>query len=258
MKIFISWSGEKARRVAVALKAFLQDVNQHLIPWFSDTDISAGGRWELELATQLETTDYGIVCVTQESLQNPWPMFEAGALGKSVKGGRVCPYLIDLTRNQLEGPLSYFQSKEANSTQTWELLQSINLNVPSGPLPEARLRKYFDVFWPALEEAIRLANRDLRPLPNSLYLRLLELLPRVFYNVREIEMLAAYSDVPIWEINLNQAAIHVWRELIQIANRHKKLEGLMQRLVEKYPKNPAFQELGTAVQDWSQAWESDR
>ena len=44
MKIFISWSGEKARRVARAVKAFLQDVNQQLIPWFSDTDISVGRR----------------------------------------------------------------------------------------------------------------------------------------------------------------------------------------------------------------------
>ena len=114
MKIFISWSGEKARRVAVALKAFLQDVNQGWIPWYSDADILAGQRWGAELATELETTEYGIVCVTQESLQNPWPMFEAGALSKSVKGARLCPYLIDIARSQLIGPLSQFQAKEAS------------------------------------------------------------------------------------------------------------------------------------------------
>src|SRR5215217_1554754 len=110
MNIFISWSGEKSRRVALAMKAFLQDVNQRIIAWFSDADISAGERLGLELATKLETTDYGIICVTQASLESQWILFEAGALGKSVKGGRVCPYLIDLSRKQLSGPLSQFQA----------------------------------------------------------------------------------------------------------------------------------------------------
>ncbi|MEA2977332.1 MAG: hypothetical protein QOF19_2852 [Alphaproteobacteria bacterium] len=257
MKIFISWSGEKAHRVAIALKGFLQDVNQNLIPWFSDADISAGGRWELELATQLETTDYGIVCVTQESLQNPWPMFEAGALSKSVKGSRVCPYLIDLTRSQLDGPLSQFQSKEANSKQTWEMLQSINLNVPSGALPEARLKKYFDVFWPTLEGEIRAANRDLQPLPQLLQRRLLDLLPMIYYRAEELEMLALRSDLPTWEINRNQAPIHVWRELIQVAARHRKLEEFMQALVDEYPKNPHVLELGAEINNWSRSLKSD-
>ena len=85
MKIFVSWSGGKARRVAKALKAFLQDVNQQLMPWFSDTDISGGQRWGLELANQLETTNYGIVCVTQESIRNALAagenFIERGVLG---------------------------------------------------------------------------------------------------------------------------------------------------------------------------------
>lgn len=96
MKVFLSWSGTKARFVATAMKVFLQDVNQRTIVWFSVSDILAGERWGLKLATELEGTDYGIICVTQESLQSPWTLFEAGALAKSVTGSRVCPYLIDV------------------------------------------------------------------------------------------------------------------------------------------------------------------
>ncbi len=127
MKVFISWSGEKSRLVAIGLKAFLQDVNQRIIAWFSDTDIKAGDRWGNELASRLESSNYGIICVTQESLQSPWVLFEAGALGKVVTGSKVCPYLIDLTRKQLTGPLSQFQSKEATKEQTLEMLQSLDL-----------------------------------------------------------------------------------------------------------------------------------
>jgi hypothetical protein len=41
-----------------------------ILAWFSDTDISAGERWGLELANQLEATHFGIICVTEESLQS--------------------------------------------------------------------------------------------------------------------------------------------------------------------------------------------
>ncbi len=253
MNVFVSWSGTKARRVALALKAFLQDVNQRIIAWFSDADISAGERWSLELATQLEATDFGIICVTKESLQSPWILFEAGALSKSVKGGRVCPYLIDVTRRELTGPLSQFQAKEATKVHTWEMLQSINLAMAGEALPEARLQRYFDTFWPTLEAELALLNRELQALPETLQLRLLETLPRAFYKVHEIEMFAAFADIPVWNINLNQAAVHVWRELIQVAVSEKKLDTLFEVLMKDYGGNPVFRELAERVHEWHQS-----
>jgi len=235
----------------VALKAFLQDVNQGWIPWYSDADILAGQRWGAELATELETTEYGIVCVTQESLQNPWPMFEAGALSKSVKGARLCPYLIDIARSQLIGPLSQFQAKEASNASTWEMLQSINLSMPGGSLPEARLKKYFDLFWPSLEEVLETVNRELRPLPQPLRQKLINTLAPMFHRVAEIEMHALESDLPIWEVNLNQAAIHVWREVIQLAVRDKKLQELMQNVEQNFGEGTRFAELLAEVSNWS-------
>lgn len=120
MKVFISWSGEKSRLVAVGLKAFLQDVNQRIITWFSDIDIKAGDRWGSELAGRLESSNYGIICVTQESLQSPWVLFEAGALGKVVSGSKVCPYLIDLTRRQLTDPLTNFNRRKLLKNRHWK------------------------------------------------------------------------------------------------------------------------------------------
>jgi hypothetical protein len=204
----------------------------------------------MELATQLETTNYGIVCVTRESLSNPWPMFEAGALSKSVKGGTVCPYLVDLFRPELVGPLSQFQSREANQDQTWELLQSINISMSEGALAEPRLKRYFDIFWPSLEGEIKLANQDLQALPAELRRELLETLPRFLYRHSEIEMYAFRAGLPVWEVNLNQAAVHVWREMIQVATRHSRVPALMAELVNHYA---ALQQLNEKVVEWSRS-----
>ena len=169
MNILISWSGEKSRLVAIGLKAFLQDVNQRIIAWFSDTDINAGDRWGNELASRLESTNYGIICVTQESLQSPWVLFEAGALSKVVSASKVCPYLIDLTRKQLKGPLAQFQSKEATKEQTLEMLHSLNYAMKDEALSEDRLKRYFDTFWPPLERVLIQVNREYQPLPQEIF-----------------------------------------------------------------------------------------
>jgi TIR domain len=250
LNIFVSWSGEKAQRVAVALKAFLQDVNQRIIAWFSDTDMSAGERWGIELATRLETTDFGIICVTQESLHSQWVLFEAGALSRSVKGGRVCPYLIDVSWRQLEGPLAQFHAKEATKERTWEMLQSINLAMGDEALPEGRLEKYFGNYWPTLEGELAAVNRELQSLPNKLYQDLLDTLPQLVYTASELQYTAMEAGLPVWYINLNQAAIHVWRELIQLAVRERKLDTLVESVDRRYGRVPSFIDVKTKVDKW--------
>ncbi len=253
MKIFLSWSGEKAKHVATAMKVFLQDVNHRTIVWFSPSDIYAGERWGLQLATELESTDYGIICVTQESIQSPWVLFEAGALAKSVKGGRVCPYLIDVRVSQLPGPFSQFQTKLATKSDTWELLQAINFAMADEALPEERLSRYFDNFWPDLELVLSRVNREFQELPQDLRTELLETLPQIFYIVRDIEWKAVEAGIPIWEINLNQAAVHVWREVIQVATTYKKLEELLNQMANDRAY-AAYKDRFTTLRDKVRAW----
>jgi hypothetical protein len=254
VKVFLSWSGTKARFVATAMKVFLQDVNQRTIVWFSVSDILAGERWGLKLATELEGTDYGIICVTQESLQSPWTLFEAGALAKSVTGSRVCPYLIDVRADQLSGPFAQFQAKRATKDETWELLQAVNLAMDSDALPEVRLKKYFDTFWPDLEAVLSQVNSELQALPRDIGTQLIEVLSLMFYKVSEIEMFALGTGLPIWEVNLNQAAFYVWRELIQVAASEKRLGELLDRVVDYAPASARkLTSLREEVRPWSQS-----
>ena len=110
---------------------------------------------------------------------------------------------------------------------------AINFGMESGSLPEQRLEKYFNAFWPALEAEISPVNRDIRALPLELHRQFMTVVPRTLHSIREIEMLAAYSDLPVWEINWNQAAIHVWREVLRVALDHERLPELLDRIAER-------------------------
>ena len=175
MKIFLSWSGEKSRLAAETLRNWLPDVIQSVEPWVSSSDIDAGSRWNQLLNEQLSMGNYGIIALTAENQLSPWILFEAGALAKTLTGSYVCPYLIDLPLSGLErGPLTQFQAKEANREGTRDLLSSINKALGADALPEERLDRVFEHFWPDLErsfERIRALSPEtdeMRPVEDTL------------------------------------------------------------------------------------------
>jgi hypothetical protein len=98
MRVFISWSGETSRDVALALRDWLPGVINSVRPFVSTKDIYAGSRWQMEIAAQLEATNFGIVCVTRANQSAPWLNFEAGALAKAVESSSVVPLAIGLSR----------------------------------------------------------------------------------------------------------------------------------------------------------------
>jgi TIR domain len=152
MKIFISWSGERSKAVALALHQWLKDVIQTLEPWMSAVDIEAGARWSVDVADRLQQTRFGIICLTGENLTAPWLLFEAGALAKTLSDTYVCPYLIGIEPTDIPGgPLTQFQGKRANKKETWELLRSINNALKDEKLAEDQLSRYFERWWGDLE-----------------------------------------------------------------------------------------------------------
>src|SRR4051794_3511302 len=126
MRLFISWSGKKSHAVALALHDWLPGVINHVRPFVSSTDIWAGTRWQAEIAGQLESTNFSIVCVTQENQAAPWLNFEAGALAKAVDASRVVPLAIDLKPSDVELPLGQFQAQPATQEGLSKVLASIN------------------------------------------------------------------------------------------------------------------------------------
>jgi hypothetical protein len=150
MKVFISWSGERSRHVAEALRVWLPRVMQTVRPWMSDADISAGSRWLAEVSSVLDETSIGIICVTHENLSSPWLHFEAGALSKALDQSRVCPVGLNLKPGQISGPLSQFQAVTLDESGMLRVLGTLNKLMDGRALPEAELTEIFAVWWPSL------------------------------------------------------------------------------------------------------------
>lgn len=151
MKVFISWSGKTSQKVAIALRDWLPTVFQSLEPWLSSEDITKGARWGFDIAKALEESEIGIICLTRDNLDSRWLNFEAGALAKRIDSSNVCVYLFDVEPSSVGGPLSQFQFTQANKEDTFRLLRSFNSVNKQAKLPDERLRKIFDVWWPELE-----------------------------------------------------------------------------------------------------------
>jgi hypothetical protein len=72
MKVFISWSGASSKAVAASLRKHLPLILQGLDCFMSKHDLESGARWAQELAEELDESNFGILCLTHESLKSPW------------------------------------------------------------------------------------------------------------------------------------------------------------------------------------------
>lgn len=160
MKIFISWSGETSHKVAKVLRDWLPSVIQSITPYVSSEDIDKGARWSSDIASELDESAFGILCVTPENLNAPWLNFEAGALGKSVDKSRVCPFLFRIKRSDIKGPILQFQSTIHEKEDVYKLLKAVNDTCGEFGIEESRLEKAFYVWWPKLDEELSAIEID--------------------------------------------------------------------------------------------------
>jgi hypothetical protein len=152
VKVFISWSGEQSRQVALALHEWLPQALHAAKPYMSEMDTEAGGLWDYILSAELEATDFGVVCLTPTNLESRWLNFEAGALSKAVTKARVVPLLFGLKNANVGLPLSRFQMKTASRQGIFDVVKTINANAEQDrKVDEATLIGIFESVWPKLE-----------------------------------------------------------------------------------------------------------
>lgn len=154
MKVFISWSGEKSKKVAEILKDWLPAVIQAVKPFFTPDDIEKGSRWSNEIAKELEESRVGIICLTRFNLQAPWLMFEAGALAKSIEKARVVPMLFGVDPSDLQGPLLQFQAASFSEREVQKLIRTINNALGDDSLDNQVLESVFKKWWPELAQRV--------------------------------------------------------------------------------------------------------
>ncbi len=160
MFVFISWSGDKSKRVAQSLESWLKKVIQAVEPWIS-VDIGKGSRWNPELSAKLEQSKFEIACLTKDNLNAPYVLYEAGALTKT-KDANLCTFLLDIKHVDVDYPLAQFQHTLAfDKEDVFRLVKTINEVVKNSnerALDDASLKDVFDMYWPRLELELKEAN----------------------------------------------------------------------------------------------------
>ncbi len=155
--VFISWSGGRSKAVAEALREWLPAVIQTAKPFMSEMDIDKGSRGLNEVVKALEGIKVGITCLTPENLQEPWILYEAGALSKTIDDKtRLCTYLLGgLQFQDISPPLGMFQHTKANKDETRKLIRTINSSISDDPVSDPNLNTIFEKMWPELEKTIQ-------------------------------------------------------------------------------------------------------
>ncbi|WP_454561802.1 hypothetical protein [Mycobacterium haemophilum] len=152
-KVFISWSGELAKRVASVWRDLLGIMFDTVQPFMSEEDIGAGERNLGRIANELAGTNFGIVVVTQDNQNSRWLNYEAGALSKNVESknaegdlaARVVPSLVDFARaGDVERPLGQFQGKILNQKGIRDTLVAV---AEVAGAREASVVARFDSLW---------------------------------------------------------------------------------------------------------------
>jgi hypothetical protein len=153
MKVFISWSGKRSKAMANALKDWIPLIVQHSEPFVSDKDISAGDRWAQAIAGELESSNFGILCITPENISSEWIMFEAGALSKAMQDAKVIPLLFGLELSDLSGPLQQFQALRVDEQGMLDALKAINA-ASDNKTDEATIERLVPALWSDLQAKI--------------------------------------------------------------------------------------------------------
>jgi hypothetical protein len=163
MKLFISWSGERAQQIAQKLREWVPLVLPAVTPFITTTDIDKGAQWQGEIRRELEQSNFGIVCLTPENLGSQWLSFEAGALSKKLRG-RVATVLFGVERRVVPPPFDMFQSTLFIETEVRQLVSSIDKAVEDpGRRGDTQLDALFPTLWPMLEEPITLILQQPAP-----------------------------------------------------------------------------------------------
>ncbi|NLY44733.1 MAG: TIR domain-containing protein [Tissierella sp.] len=187
MKVFISWSGERSKKVGELLDNWLQCVLQAIDPWMSSKDIDRGSLWFSQINDQLKNTGTGIVCITSSNLNKPWILFEAGALAKGLSSSRVCTFLIDISPTDISDPLAQFNHTLPTEDGLWSLVKTLNSTLDEGKLSEKVLENVFNTYWPQFkdefEKILLDTKEDVKPIERDEE----DILSEILYSTRSLE-----------------------------------------------------------------------
>lgn len=107
----------------------------------SSASIDKGSRGLVEIGKALDGIRVGVTFLTPENLREPWILYEAGALARTIDdSARLCTYLLGGLKNaDVEPPLGQFQHTSPENEDTRHLIYTIIKPwVRMSPFPKER------------------------------------------------------------------------------------------------------------------------
>jgi hypothetical protein len=184
VNVFLAWSGEASKAVAVALREWLPFVRQSVQPFMSEEDIRKGARWRQEIAKQLSSTGFAILCLTPDNLNSTWLHFEAGAIATRAESNHVTALLLGVEKKDVVDPLGEFQHTRATKDDMLKLVKGLNALQGQQAIPETRLVATFDRFWDDLDAKLMEAAKKTDQKKAVVKRNPEELLPEILENSR--------------------------------------------------------------------------
>ena len=230
MNVFLSWSGDRSRQLAEALREWLPLVLQTTRPWLSETDIDKGMRWADETTRVLAETGVGILCLTRDNLTSQWIHFEAGALSKTLDSSLVCALLLDVMPSDLTPPLSLFQHTRLTREDLTKLVRTLHRASASRSgtplLSDDQLREMVSVWWPKLQERVAAIAEAADPVGPVREDR--EVIDEILETVRALRKATAESGaIRIARARLAELAIVKQQELALVEAIERELESCL-------------------------------
>lgn len=152
MELFISWSGVRSNSLAKVFKTYLPKILPNLVfnnIFMSSSDIDKGEVWFYQIQKKLKNADAVLVLLTEENIDSPWILFEAGAVS-NIGNNLVFTYLIDNIHIDASSPLSHFQAITSPSEKnTKELI----LSLYDGDRINEVIASFND-YWPNIEKVL--------------------------------------------------------------------------------------------------------
>jgi hypothetical protein len=161
--VFLSWSKEPSGSIARELQAWIRSVIP-TVEVFLSKDIEKGREWGSTLKVNLSNACFGMICITKNNINEPWILFEAGALYRNFDITRVAPILFGVRPADLGLPLAQLQATLFNEEDMRFLAATIN-QATSIPLPRDFVDQQAGRVWSEFSKKIEsILGREEEPL----------------------------------------------------------------------------------------------
>lgn len=127
MDVFISWSGDESKQIALALKSAIEEFfsDNNIGVFVSENDIEAGKKWFQVIGNELRECKLGILCLTPFNYEAPWLCFEAGALAMSTDGKSTIPLMLLQAKITERSPFSSLNQVQWSHDGFCKILKAI-------------------------------------------------------------------------------------------------------------------------------------